>query len=527
MDGMSVPEHPSVVRAIRPSEDAPQPVNEGKHRVAGKGLNNKRVTSAFTGESGNIRSQLQMLHRQYQPLGYDLPWETLDYVEILSRYNPDFSQAVENMKMLANSGHTLMVDAGSDLQRRKTKDFLEGKASKIQESHGGVDGLISKLMDQAAVYGAMCGEWVLNETLTEVIDFVDLSPKRIRFFWEEADQRFAPYQKVSRAQAVEAQKAGQVVRNGDCVKLNEQTFMYHAFDSQSESPYGTPPFLASLANIAIQRDIVFNMAQIVKKIGILGIVDLAIERMQPLPNEDEDKLAARKATYLDEMVTAGEDMMREGGIVHFDDVKVTTQQMGGNAAGATNIHKANEEMVFSGLKSMPSVQGRSYSTTETYAGVAYDIIIRNTFKYQRGAKRFIERGYWLMATLGGFQPKSIKIQFAENRSLNRLQEAQAEAAEIKNVAMKWLLGFIDQEQGAQELGYSEPKTPMEAVPDVIGGALAAHGVDTPFQTNLGASVLESLEGSDTDDHDVATGSDIGVPSKSPAKMEDEDDDEDA
>jgi hypothetical protein len=518
MDVMSVAENPTPVRALRPAGDEALAEGRGKIPVAGKGVTNKRVTSSFTGESGDVRQMLQRIHKSYAPLGYDLPWETLDYVEILSRYNPDYSQAVENMKMLANSGHTLMVDAASDLQRKRAKDYLEEKASKIKESHGGVDGLIGTLMDQAAVYGAMAGEMVLNAELTEVIDFVDLNPKKIRFFWEESEQRFCPYQKVTWAQAKEAEKNGQDVRNGQFVKLNEQTFMYHAFDSQSESPYGTPPFLAALANIAIQRDIVFNMAQIVKKIGILGMIDIAVERLKPLPGETEAQLQARASTYLDEMVTAGEDMMREGGIVHFDDVTTQTQAMVGNAAGATNIHKANEEMVFSGLKSMPSLQGRSYSTTETYAGVAYDITLRNTFKYQRGAKRFIERMYWLMATLGGFQPTSIRIQFAENRSLDRLKEAQAEGTEIKNVAMKWLMGFIDQEMGAQELGYSEPKTRKEDLPDgILGGAVAP----------AGGSQQQGSENPDPNATATAIGSDIGVSHRTPSKMEDEDDDDDA
>jgi hypothetical protein len=49
------------------------------------------------------------------------------------------------------------------LQQRRIKDLLEEKARTIQESHGGIDGVIDKLLDQAATFGAMCGEWILNE----------------------------------------------------------------------------------------------------------------------------------------------------------------------------------------------------------------------------------------------------------------------------------------------------------------------------------------------------------------------------
>lgn len=448
-------------------------------RASGKGVKTGRVTSAFVGDEdkGNAALQIKKLFQQYAPLSYGLPWEMLDYVELLATYNPDYSQAVENIKMLANSGHELFVDAESDLQKKKIKDQLELMARTVQESHGGIDGVINKLLDQGAVFGAMCGEWVLDDSLSTVIDFVDISPKKIRFFWIEDEQIFAPHQKVTGAQAQEAKRNGQEVRN-NCVRLNAETFCYYAFDSAPESPYGTPPFLAALSNIAIQRDIVHNMAQIVKKIGLLGMIDLSIERLDPLPNESESAYAARAGAYLDDYVGVAEEMVRDGGMVHFDDVTATMTQIGGNAAGATNIHKANEELLFSGLKSMPSVQGRSYSTTETYAGVAYDIIIRNTFKYQNAVKRVIERGYYLQSTLLGLKPTKISLAFKENRSLNRLQEAQAKAAEIKNNYMLWVLGIIDQNDVAQNVGYSQPKTPMSEPPKSLDSVAAPAAEET-------------------------------------------------
>lgn len=721
-----------------------------RHTGGGSSVKNGSVTSAVLGgEQSTVSNTFKRLFQQYENLAYQLPWEVLDYVELLATYNPDYSQAVENIKMLANSGHELFVTASSQLQTTRTKDYLEGQARKVQESHGGIDGVIDKLLDQAATFGAMCGEWVLNDELTEIVDFVDISPKKIRFFWLEEEQRFAPFQKVTGQQAKEAEGHGQEVRN-NCVRLNELTFRYYAFDAAPESPYGTPPFLAALENIAIQRDMVHNMAQIVKKLGLLGIIDLTIERMEALPGETDSAYAARCGAYIDAYKEIGERMAVEGGIIHFDDVAASTWQIGGNAAGATNIHKANEEMVFSGLKSMPSVQGRSYcvvpntriltadlrwvragdlalgdeligfdedlgkgrgkgsvakmrrsvvevnkrirldcvkvitdkgaitvskqhplvamgnrmegrvwrqaadlvpgdlmpwigepwevdrsyesgylagmfdgegtlgrsgsgmngtvtmaqregvvldetvmclkelgfvpsvgpptggthsdvcmvrilggkfetlrflgsvrphrllkkahmtwegaairnggsgsvnqtgrkdayatvlavepvgrrevvalqtstrtfiaegllnhnSTTETYAGVAYDIIIRNTRKYQRAAKRMIESGYWLMVTLAGLQPDKITLSFNENRSLNRLQEAQAQKTEIQNAFMKWLLGIIDQVGVSHELGYSEPKQPMDTPPESLIGIASAHGIDSVPQSDF-------------------------------------------
>ena len=496
---MTVTEMPRLARDVPESERMMRAV-----RAAGRSIKAGGVTSAILGDGQTSRSaagQIKRLFDQYKALGYQLPWEVLDYVELLATYNPDYSQAVENIKMLANSGHELIVSAASDLQQRKTKAFLEEKARKIQESHGGIDGVIEKLLDQAATYGAMCGEWVLSDDLREVIDFVDLNPKKIRFFWLDDEERYAPFQKVTMLQAKEAEKRGQEVRN-NCVRLNELTFCYYAFDAEPESPYGTPPFLAALANIAIQRDMVHNMAQIVKKIGLLGIVDLTIERLEPRADESDDDYAIRAAEYLEEYIAVAEAMVKDGGVVHFDDMKATAWQIGGNAAGATNIHKANEEMVFSGLKSMPSVQGRSYSTTETYAGVAYEIILRNTYRYQRAVKRVIERGYWLMVTMaGGMQPDSISLDFKNNRSLFRMQEASAESTEINNAFVKWMLGILNQQGVANELGYASPATEMSEPPETMTGILSAHMVNTlggesPARTKGSATLYEGEESSD-------------------------------
>jgi hypothetical protein len=478
-------------------------------RAAGKSLKTSRVTSAEVGEP-TATNQVKKLFQSYKGLSYGLPWETLDYVELLATYNPDYSQAVENIKMLANSGHELFIVANSELRQRRVKELLENKARTIQEAHGGIDGVIDKLLDQAATYGAMCGEWVLNDELTDVIDFIDINPKVIRFFWDDDEGRYLPYQMLFGTQLQKARDEGKTLIN-NCVKLNELTFRYFAFDAAPGSPYGTPPFLAALSNIAIQRDMVHNMAQIVKKIGLLAVIDLTIERLSPQPGESDDDFAIRAGEYLDQYVTVAEEMVRDGGMVHFDDVTTTTWNIGGNAAGATNIHKANEEMVFSGLKSMPSVQGRSYSTTETYAGVAYEIILRNTRKYQRAAKRMIESGYWLMVTMapGIEQPNSISLNFQENRTLNRLGEAQAEAAEIANSHMLWYLGIIDQIQVANRHGENEPKEAFDRPPSPPKGASGKQD-DTQSNSDSGTAPVSEgkahtrlLSSEDEDEQDFA------------------------
>lgn len=330
-----------------------------------------------------------------------------------------------------------------------------------------------------------CGEWILNDELTDVVDFADINPKSIRFKWDESKQTWMPYQKVTpqQAQSIRGSQRRLTVGAQNYVELNPETFRYFAFDAAPGSPYGTPPFLAALGNIAIQSDMVHNMSQIVKKVGLLGIIDIVVKQLPMQAGETDEEYMTRAGNYLDQYVEVVQDMVRDGGLVHYDDIESKVVNITGNAAGATNIFKQNEELIFSGLKSMPSVQGRSYSTTETYAGVAYDIIIRNTRKYQRAAKRMIEDGYWLMCTMWGEQPRAIRLTFNENKTLHRVQDAQAEQMEIKNGLMLWETGVIDQLGFAQRLGFSTPKREMEEPPksplisNADSGAISDEGGD--------------------------------------------------
>lgn len=420
----------------------------------------------------NTAFNVNSLFSSYALMSYMLPFEMLDFIELLAVYNPDYSQAVENMRTLANPGHHLFVDATKGVAKDVALRIGE-KDQILQHKHGGIEGLIDKLLWQAAVYGAMAGEWVPNEDMTDIVDFVDVNPKNIRFFWEldpgedpfQVGPHWAPYQRATMKQVEEAEKNGQKTKNGAYVKLNELTFQYFSFNAAPGSPYGVPPFLAALNNIAVQRDMMDNMAQVVRKLGLLGLIDITVESLKPMAGESPEQFQTRATQYLENYANMAVEMMESGGFIHFDDAQMASTNLSGNAAGATNIFTQNEEQVFSGLKSMPSVQGRSYSTTETYAGVAYDIMIRESLRYQRAVKLMLEYGYRLMTMMWGVPVKSIQVSFNENKSLQRLQIAQARHTEIINSLMSWAAGFTNQVEAAHELGYPDVDTPLEEVPN--------------------------------------------------------------
>lgn len=407
---------------------------------------------------------LRGLAKAYENLPVGLPFEIYDYVELLALYNPDYSQAVNNIVTLGNPGFNIVVE---EEKNRKAKTFVESiemKAKTMNQGEGGFPGMVKKMLYQAAVYGAMCGEYVLDSRLTDVKRFAFISPKSIRFFWSDEEGDWHPYQKIDWGTRG---MAGGSVFEGTYKKLNKTTFYYQAVFSLNNSPYGVPPFFASLENVAIQRDMIDSLKNIVRKMGLIGIMQMVIERMPMMSDETQIQYENRLQGYLTSYQNILNEMLATGGIAHFDDVQVNNLAISERAFGADAIFKLNEEQIFSGLHSLPSVQGRSYSTTETYANVSYDMILRNAEYFTSAVKYIMESGLGLMAMVWGLSPVKVRFKFKENKTLQRLQNAQAESVEYKTERQMWKDGLLNQEQVAQRRGFQQVAEPKEEPePDV-------------------------------------------------------------
>ena len=64
------------------------------------GLPTRRLS--FATSEDTVLGAWDDILRNYASLSYKLPFELLDYVELLALFNPDYSQAVENIKTLGN-----------------------------------------------------------------------------------------------------------------------------------------------------------------------------------------------------------------------------------------------------------------------------------------------------------------------------------------------------------------------------------------------------------------------------------------
>lgn len=426
----------------------------------------KTIRSSVPDGEDTIFSALSNIQSP-ESLPFDMPWEILEYMEVLASWDPDFSSAVDNVRNLAGREFNIHPVGGNTRNVEVVAKRIYKKFRTIGPRHGGgITSIVDNLVVQAATYGAMAGEWLISDDLRDVIDFVLINPKSIRFFWIEEEGRYAPFQKVSITAASDALKRGQEVR-GSCIRLNDASFVYAPYHNSVGGPYGIPPFIAAIANVGIQNNMMKNLKQVVRKLGMLGVFDMTIKSLEMRPGESDANYQARVEAYLQSYVPIAEQLASDGSLIHYDDLELDLTSLQGNSAGAATLHRTNRDMIHTGLKNFNMIQSeRASSTIDTLAGLSFDLMLRSAKKYQFGVASILRQGFLLMDALWRTNALTdLVVVFEKNRPINRLYDALAYGAEIKNQNTLWVNGLISQDEVAMGLGIEHP--PVVPMPEPL------------------------------------------------------------
>ncbi len=369
----------------------------------------------------------------------DFPPEMLAVLEPLSVFNPDVSQALSIWVNLGNTGHEVAVEGRNP---EAVLGRLNDLAGNVYRTGGGVDGLVNHFLRQIPLMGALSAEWVIAERLTEGIADVAVVPvKQIRFRRENG--AWMPYQYTGRA------------AEGGYLALNPMSYSYSPLQTLDGRPYAIPPWLAAVKNVEMQLDGLGNIGHILKKMGLLGFLDVALDVPEQKPAESDEAYRLRLQKRLADYAKAYSANLSKGVAVHFKDQEAKHNAISpGAAAGAASIWQLNEEQICSGLDIPPSMMGRSYSTTETYAEVDFERLIAKLVNARRLIKRFLEKGYKLDLLLRGIDA-NVTVGFNQNSGFKQQEKEAAEKVRIENVIAKRNAGFIDDDEAARELGYEE------------------------------------------------------------------------
>jgi hypothetical protein len=312
---------------------------------------------------------------------------------------------------------------------------LNVKARTLARHTAGIDGLINKYLEQVALTGAISSEDVVRLGADPGVEQVVVVPAAQIIFKRQGGE-YVPYQ----------------LANGDEVRLNPITYRYLAYLTIENSPYAKPPMVAALEPVLDQHRMKKNMQYILKKFGLFGLISAAVTPPRQEAGETSDEYRLRVQTYLKDVLKAFRENFNEGLAVYTDDIKVERTNLTTDARGVQEIFRMNEEQVFSGMGTDPAMHGRTYSTTETYARVVYDLLVRHAESFQRPVKRRIERTYRLDLALAGIPIEDIVVHFHRARSRDPLTEAKARQLDWRVIREQVAAGLLDPDTAARELG---------------------------------------------------------------------------
>lgn len=406
------------------------------------------------------RERLSFLDEHYN-MDPKVPFEFIETLEKLVLAVPDFSQAVRRSIQLGNTGHHIEMEGLSEKQIKSAHEELARFTARAFSPGGGTDALVNALLRQAMVTGAVSVESVPSESLDGIDQIVLVPTRTIRF--KRRDNRYVPFQSAF----------------PEDIELNELQYTYIPLIQGEDNPYGIPPLFSAIDAVYTQLEGMENVKGIYKKHGLLGFL-FAKKKIPPNEGLSHREYQEYLRKHLEKFADSFRQNFKSGAAVGYDDTTVEYHSLTADSRGAIDIFNMVEQQVASGIDIDPALLGRTYSTTETYAGVVYHAFLSGLNNSRRIVKRSLEKIYWLHLVLAGFPVKRVRVKFNADRSLQPHLEADAEQKKIQNVIAKVNAGFIDLDTGARELGY-EKATGKPAKMQLSASNDARHGLPiVPF-----------------------------------------------
>ncbi|MAX80379.1 MAG: hypothetical protein CL843_09405 [Crocinitomicaceae bacterium] len=375
--------------------------------------------------------------------------ETMEYLAVT---NGSFTQALDNIVQLGNTDHEIeFSNNASDSIQREIIDILDEAENRWYEFAEGNQSLKGDLLAQMVINGCLSAEFIPDKfALKRIENIVRVRPKNIRFVYNPDTTKHDPYQRLGFS-------SSEV--NG-LNKLNTLTYTYIALRRYFESPYPTPPFLASIRSLMIKDAMINNFETIMKMMGMFGIVSVEVKKPpKKISGESDEQYLDRCYQHLENRINPNVKKMLSSGFItgYKDDMVMNVNSASNNAKGAAEMMKLIDLTILHALKQDPNMNGLNFSTTETFGKIIMEKMVSQTGEYQNAIDGFFRKGYKLELLLHGIDPRLIKNVKSKAPRV-RDEKAKAEADEINQRV--WLgdynQGLIGQQTLARLRGYDKP-----------------------------------------------------------------------
>lgn len=409
----------------------------------------KKIFLKLPIEAGRIsrETSMEMLERfqkEWSFIDPDIPAHILEAIERFTLIIPDLSQNAKNIVNLGNTGHELEVVAATERIITQAEERLNLLARTIYP-YGGTDGLINKMLSDIATFGSPSIEAVIQPDKKGVKKVVIVPHHEIRFKYDKEQDEYIAHQKAGNSPE-------------DYLELNPLTYYYSPLFQRRNSPYAIPPVLAAISPLLNQLFMTENIRYIIKKLGLLGLIHAILTTPTRKTTETEEQYLNRLKTYLSDVSTDLTKNYRDGVMITYDEFELKHFDVTGDIRGVKDLFQLNEEQFASGMGSDPAMLGRTYSTTETYAGVVYNKMIREIDNARRITRRGIEKIYLLDLLLAEIPVEDVNTEFSPNAQLKPAEDAEIKEKDRKSIGDLYLNGIITLDEAREDLGYPPIET---------------------------------------------------------------------
>lgn len=378
----------------------------------------------------------------------DVPFDYLRLMEHLSKWDGDFSYAVDNIVQLSNTNFNVTFDDSvSSEQSQEMMISLKRAWRDWYNQSEGMNSLIGDLLAQTATTGSLSAEIVPRIDLKGVDKIVLVNPVNIRFKYDTEKDMNLPYQQVN--------TIGATIEG--LIPLNTVTYKYYAIRRINDKPYAIPPLLSSLEAVYVERDMMDSIRGVVSKLGMLGFLQVLVTAPQRKQGESDEAYQHRCSMYISSAIPEIDKSLRKGYVLGFKDShEFKMNDVTTNVNGAEKLFEMNAQIKMSGLKQDPLMLGRNFSTTETIGRVILAKLTTQITSYQKVVAKFMEEAFTMHLRLAGFRFEFMDVEFERPMVGDKLRDEQVFAERIQNYDNLYKQGVVSQEQRAQALGFEKP-----------------------------------------------------------------------
>src|SRR4051812_11981540 len=174
----------------------------------------------------------------------------LETLRTIRDFDPDGSNAVQNLLRMSNPGHDIAVVDATGQPSEPGLGYINGDLAKrlFKIGGGGTDTLIDTLFLALYTYGGVGTDCEINATLTDLADAHPFGPQDIEF-------KYVPIGETNDV-VLRMFDARRGILKQDNAALSELQVFYLPMDPDIDDPYGRPMLLPAVAPLLMMMNLI-------------------------------------------------------------------------------------------------------------------------------------------------------------------------------------------------------------------------------------------------------------------------------